>query len=142
MAFDSESSLSVTVRSDGDGVVIVPQGDLDQETVTTFEYCLADALTTRRTPIQVDLSQISFIDIAAYRAIMRFGDRCERRNVVVEWLNPSSSAQLMFLIHGSPLGELHDPRARESDLPQEIATPAVTGRPGCGTISTNRFGAT
>ena len=80
MAFDHESSLSVTVTSHGDGVLIVPQGDLDQDTVPTFEYCLADALATGRTPIRVDLSQISFIDIAAYRALMRFGDRCERRN--------------------------------------------------------------
>ncbi len=108
MAFDTESSLAVAVKSDGDGLLIVPEGDLDEETTATFEYCLDDALETGRTPIRVDLSRISFIDIAAYRAIMRFGDRCERRNVVAEWLHPSSSVELMFLVLGSPRGERFD----------------------------------
>jgi anti-anti-sigma factor len=124
MAFDHESSLSVTVKSDGDGVLIVPQGDLDQDTVPTFECCLADALEMRRTPIRVDLSQISFIDVAAYRALMRFGDRCERRTLVNEWLNPSSSVELMFRVLGLPLGELYVDGAIESDFP-----PGVAARP-------------
>ena len=116
MAFDAESSLCVTITSDDNGVLIVPQGDLDQATVPTFEYCLGDALETRRTPIRVDLSQISFIDIAAYRVIMRFGDRCERRNLVTGWLHPSSSVELMFRILGPPRGALLDGDS-ESDLP-------------------------
>jgi anti-anti-sigma factor len=123
MAFDTESVLSVTVKSDGDGVLIVPQGDLDQDTVPTFEYCLGDALQTRRTPIRIDLNQISFIDIAAYRAIMRFGDRCERRNLVNEWLNPSSSVELMFRILGLPLGELRRPGKRVGFPPGVAARP-------------------
>jgi anti-anti-sigma factor len=108
VAFDTKSCLSVTVKCDGNGVLILPQGDLDEETIATFEYCLADALETRRTPIRIDLSQISFIDVAAYRAIMRFGDRCERRKVVNEWLHPSSSVELIFRTLGSPRGELVD----------------------------------
>ena len=82
MAFDRESSLSISVKCDGVGVLIVPQGDLDEETVPTFEYCLDDALQTGRAPIQVDLSQISFIDVATHRAILRFGHRCERNRLV------------------------------------------------------------
>lgn len=108
MAFDTESSLSVTVKCDDDGVLIVPQGDLDEETVPTFGYCLDDAFDTNRTPIRIDLSQVSFIDIVAYRAMMRFGDRCARRNVANEWLHPSSSVELMFRVLGPPRGELVD----------------------------------
>src|SRR5262245_22381342 len=107
MAFDRESNLSVSVKSEGVGVLIVPRGDLDQETVTTFEYSLADALDTRRTPIRVDLSQISFIDITGYLAIMRFVDRCERTHVDNEWFDSSKSVELMFRILGSPPGETH-----------------------------------
>jgi anti-anti-sigma factor len=128
VAFDRESSLSVTVKADGVGVLIVPQGDLDQDTVMTFEHCLVDVLQTRRTPTRVDLGQISFIDIAAYRAMMRFGDRCGRRNLVNEWVNPSSSVELMFLILGLPLGELYVDAASGSDLPRGCRSPAVTPR--------------
>ncbi len=134
MGFDGESSLAGTVKCDGVGVLIVPQGDLDQETVQTFEYCLDDALQTRRSPLRIDLSQISYVDIAAHRAIMRFGHRCERHNLVNQWLNPSSSVQLMFLIHGLPLGEIHDDGASKSDLPPGVAAPAVTDLPGGDTI--------
>ena len=101
MGFDGESSRAVTVKCDGVGVLIVPQGDLDQETVQTFEYCLEDALQTRRSPLRIDLSQISYVDIAAHRAIMRFGYRRERHNLVDQWLIRGQAAvELMFLIHG------------------------------------------
>jgi anti-anti-sigma factor len=116
MAFDGESSLSVNVKCDGVGVLIVPRGDLDEGTVTTFEYCLADAFETRRTPIRVDLGQVSGIDIAGYRAIMRFGDRCARHALETEWLNPSKSVELMFRVLGSPRGELDD-GAGATDFP-------------------------
>jgi len=108
MAFDTESSLSITVKCDGDGVLIIPHGDLDEETLPTFEFCLGDALDTRRTPIRIDLSQVCYIDIVAYRAIIRFGDRCERCNVVNEWLRPSGSVELMFRSLGCPRGEVVD----------------------------------
>jgi hypothetical protein len=83
--------------------------------VPTFEFCLADVLETGRMPIRVDLSQISLFDVAAYQVLIRFGDRCERRHLVNEWVNPSGSVELMFRILGPPLGELVD-GASESDF--------------------------
>ena len=134
MAFDRESSLSITVKCDGVGVLIVPHGDLDQETVPTFEYCLDDALETRRTPIRVDLGQICFLDIAAHRAIMRFVNHCERHSLVTEWVNPSGSVELMFRILGSPGGQLFD-GPNESDLPSvSLLGRDRSSRPGCCTI--------
>ena len=115
MAFDTESTLAITIRSDGDGILIAPRGDLDEETVPTFEFCLDDALETGRTPIRIDLGQILFVDITGYRAMTRFGDRCERRNLVTEFVNPSSSVELMFRILGSPRGARFD-EASDSDV--------------------------
>jgi hypothetical protein len=83
--------------------------------VPTFEFCRADVLETGRMPIRVDLSQISLFDVAAYQVLIRFGDRCERRHLVNEWVNPSGSVELMFRILGPPLGELVD-GASESDF--------------------------
>jgi anti-anti-sigma factor len=120
MASDGESRLSVTVTSDGDGVVIGLRGDLDQDTVLCFESCLTDALDTRGRPIRVDLSQIAFIHVAGYLAMVRFGDRCERGHLTNEWLNPSKSVQLMFRVLGPPRGELY---GDEADLPSGVAAP-------------------
>jgi anti-anti-sigma factor len=120
LAVDQESRLTVVVTTDGDGVLIVPQGELDQETVPTFECCLADALETSAR-IRVDLSQISFIDIAGYRAFMRLGDHCLRNHLVNDWLEPSSSVQLMFRILGPPTGDLPVDAAQEAELPPGFA---------------------
>jgi hypothetical protein len=57
------------------------------------------SLEAQRTPIQSDL----VTGIAAYRLIMRFGDRCERRNLATEWQCPSSSVELVASPRGARL---------------------------------------
>src|SRR5262245_26974183 len=112
--------LSVTIEAGGDGVVVVPCGELEAETLQLLTRCLAAALDAGCTPVRVDMSGISFVDVAGYRAILRFAEHCRVGNVVVEWLRPSRSVQLAFRILGPPDGVIVD-GAGVMQIPPDVA---------------------
>jgi hypothetical protein len=57
---------------------------------------------TGRSPLLIDLSGICFADVAGYRAMVRFSQRCAREGVENVWLPPSRSVQLLWRILGHP----------------------------------------
>jgi anti-anti-sigma factor len=107
MALSTESSLSVTFHCDRHGAVLmVPRGELDADTLMTFDYCIDDALHSTRTKLCVDLSGISFIDFTGYREIVQVGERCRRRGIANAWISPSDSVRAAFRVFGPPLGDV------------------------------------
>jgi anti-anti-sigma factor len=106
MTLPTRSSLSVTITSDRYGLLVAPCGELDRETVPTFVECLDGAVERGCSPVRVDLSGISFLDLAGYRAFVRFGERCHRRGIVGVWVRPSSSVLLVFHMLGEPRGKV------------------------------------
>ncbi|HET7514669.1 MAG TPA: STAS domain-containing protein [Gaiella sp.] len=57
------------VASDASTIKLV--GDLDLETVASFESALAEATSTADRPFRLDLSELSFIDAAGLHALER-----------------------------------------------------------------------
>ena len=57
------------VAADPDTLRVV--GDLDLETVATFEAALADATPRTNGPLTLDLSELSFIDASGLHALER-----------------------------------------------------------------------
>jgi anti-anti-sigma regulatory factor len=53
-------------------------------------------------PTVIDLSQISFADVAGYRAMSRFGDRCTRSGLRNIWTSQSPSVALLWRLLGEP----------------------------------------
>jgi anti-anti-sigma factor len=108
MTHATQPSLSVAITSDGYELLVAPCGEVDWETVPTLVHCLDGAVDSGCSQVCVDLSGISFLDVAGYRALVRFGECCHRRGTVCAWLRPSNSVRLVFDILGQP-------RARDSD---------------------------
>jgi anti-anti-sigma factor len=102
MTLRTVPGLSVAITSDRHGLLVAPCGELDRETVPMFVHCLDGAVEAGCSGVRVDLSGISFLDIAGYRALVRFGERCHRRGIVGVWMRPSSSVLLVFHILGEP----------------------------------------
>jgi anti-anti-sigma factor len=103
-----ESGVSVSVVFDGDGALVTTRGELDRATVEVFDARLEDVVETRRSPLLIDLSGISFADVAGYRAMVRFSQRCAREGLANIWLPPSRSVQLLWRILGHPGGAIAD----------------------------------
>jgi anti-anti-sigma factor len=102
MTHATKSILSVAITSDGHDLLLAPCGELDWETVSTLVHCLEDVVEAGCSQVRVDLSGISFLDVAGYRALVEFGECCHRRGIVGAWLRPSRSVQLVFDILGQP----------------------------------------
>jgi anti-anti-sigma factor len=102
MTLARKSSLSVAITADGHDLLVAPCGELDWETAPTLVHCLDGAVDAGCSQVRVDLSGISFLDVAGYRALVWFGECCKRRGIVCAWLRPSSSVQLVFDILGQP----------------------------------------
>jgi anti-anti-sigma factor len=94
----------MTVVSDGHGVCVFADGELDHGTAATFSDRLVQVVAMGRSPIVVDLSGVSFADVAGYRAMTRFGECCSRRGVVNVWVRPGSTIELLWRILGHPGG--------------------------------------
>ena len=101
----AELGLWISVESAGGGVLVVPRGELDHETVSMFAHCLDSAAAAGCSPVRVDLSEVSYLGVAGYRAIVRFGERCRRDGVDVTWVHPSGAVRLLFGILGEPAGD-------------------------------------
>jgi anti-anti-sigma factor len=100
MTLPTGSSLSVAITSDRHGLLVAPCGELDRETVPMFAHCIDGAVEVGCSPVRVNLSGISFLDIAGYRALVRFCERCHGCEII--WVRPSSSVRLVFHILGEP----------------------------------------
>ena len=102
MTFDLESRLSVWIESDGLGEVSMVSGELARDTTLLFTRCLSRALKARHSPLRVDLSDITYLDVAGYRAIMDIDQRYRRRNIALVWLQTSNPVWLLFRTLGAP----------------------------------------
>jgi anti-anti-sigma factor len=102
MTLATRSSLTVAITSDGHDLLVAPRGELDWETVPKLVHHLDGVVEAGCSHVRVDLSRISFLDVAGYRALVRFGECCHRRGIARAWLRPSSPVQLVFDILGQP----------------------------------------
>jgi anti-anti-sigma factor len=100
--------ISVSVEYDGGGATVITEGELDRASATVFDERLDEVVEAGCSPLTVDLSRISFADVAGYRAMARLSERCARRGLVNMWLRPSPPVQLLWRILGPPGGAALD----------------------------------
>jgi anti-anti-sigma factor len=99
-AFSAPVTVSVVI--DGDGALVTTEGELDRGTVAAFDERVEEIVEAGRSPLTIDLSRVSFADVAGYRSMVRFSERCAREGVESIWLPPSRAVELLWRILGHP----------------------------------------
>jgi anti-anti-sigma factor len=109
----------MTVVIDGDGALLTPEGELDRATAASFDAQLVEVIATGRSPLTIDLSGVAFADLAGYRAIDRFSQRCVENGVTHIWLDPSGPVRLLWRLLGPPVGGSLDRSRRSHAAPTD-----------------------
>jgi anti-sigma B factor antagonist len=73
----------VTVRPDGERVVVVPVGELDLMSAGTLENAVVGLLERGVAHVVVDLRGLSFMDSTGIRALLTCHERAQRENALL-----------------------------------------------------------
>ncbi len=95
-AGDADSSL--TVRADYTGGItrLVASGEIDASSANTFEAAANQALDEHPSSIELDLSEVYFIDSSGLRAIIALNKRAKQMDIetVLDGLSPAAKRVL------------------------------------------------
>ena len=83
--------LTVTVNSTDDAVLITVLGEMDAFTRTRLISAISRALNGRTGRVVVDVSGLSFIDAASYRALMALAEQAGSEHTSLVFRSPSRS---------------------------------------------------
>ncbi|GLY05054.1 hypothetical protein Acsp01_54330 [Actinoplanes sp. NBRC 101535] len=100
----------VTVHLPGDGVIlVVVAGELARPVADTVTEQLMGSLDQPGHVLWLDLSQLSFCDLAGLRALISFQDRAGARGLRVRVVAISGAARMLADLTGmQPFGRLGD----------------------------------
>lgn len=124
---DVDKSLEVeTVRPDEWTVRLVARGDLDLASAPYFRRIATRALSEEPSRIEVDLSDVAFIDSAGLGQLVSLARRARRGGCRVDLLDPQGRHRRLFACVGLP-DLLRGVAAHEASAEQE---PTRTGTGG------------
>lgn len=103
MAIDHDldrGAFAVQADQRGDTHRVVLSGELDIAGVRAVEEAVARALDGRAATLELDLSQLSFLDSSGLRAILDVRDRARERDVALALVPGGPAVQRVFQITG------------------------------------------
>jgi anti-anti-sigma factor len=95
-----DSSLTVQVVYDGPVTRLVADGEIDASSANTFDAAANQALAERPPSIEVDLSEVGFIDSSGLRAIITLSNRAREQGIEVSVSGLSAAARRVLEITG------------------------------------------
>jgi anti-sigma B factor antagonist len=95
-----DSSLTVQVVYAGSVTRLVADGEIDASSAHTFEAAANQALAERPPRIEIDLSNVGFIDSSGLRAIITLSNRSREQGIVVSISGLSPAAKRVLEITG------------------------------------------
>jgi anti-sigma B factor antagonist len=134
--------LVVTVRRQRDGAVVALRGELDLATAGDLATRL-DALVGRTTDIEIDLSELSFIDCQGIRVLVEAARRHRPRGVVALGSPSAFTRRVLRLLRledilpvrgagdaPTPPSEEEGPRGKGAQMRSITSTCHFVGDPG------------
>ena len=94
-------ALRVETRSDEEsGIVVALAGELDLSTVSRFVNAIDDALDDRPPALELDLSELTFIDSSGLRVLVSLSKDAQARGTTLGLRNIPRHAQRVLDITG------------------------------------------
>lgn len=95
-----DGPFSVHADQRGDTCRVVLRGEFDIAAVAAVQDAVARAFDGRPATLELDLSQLSFLDSSGLRAILEVRDRASDRDVALALVPGSPAVQRVFQITG------------------------------------------
>jgi anti-anti-sigma factor len=95
-----DSTLTVQVTYEGDVTRLFADGEIDASSAHTFEAAAMQALAEQPRLVEVDLSEVGFIDSSGLRAIITLSNRARERQADVVVTGLSAAAKRVLEITG------------------------------------------
>jgi anti-anti-sigma factor len=93
--------MSITVKTHGPMATIILSGGIDYSTQEDFREANHKAITTKGIrEIQVDLSEVTFMDSSAIRSMLVLQKQAEAKGIPVILLNCGPAVREIFAIGG------------------------------------------
>ena len=96
----ADSTLTVQVTYDGAVTRLVAVGEIDASSAHTFEAAATQALAEQPGCVEIDLTDIGFIDSSGLRSIISLSNRARERQVEVAITGMSAAARRVLEITG------------------------------------------
>ena len=96
----SDDGFSATARQDGDRVVVVLEGELDLHGVSRFEGEIDKALATPVAGVEIDATDLMFVDSSGLRAILQVKEQIEATGATFQVRTVSAAVQRVLQIAG------------------------------------------
>jgi anti-sigma B factor antagonist len=93
-------SFTCDVELIDDAAVVLPRGELDIATVPELDRALADLRRRGHRALVVDLRELTFIDAAGVRLLLRWAASAARRGEELRLIPGSDRVQLVFRLTG------------------------------------------
>jgi stage II sporulation protein AA (anti-sigma F factor antagonist) len=87
----SDSTVTVSIRSDGDAVLVVIVGEIDLSNAETVSDSVAGALSNFTMRAVIDLSAVDYIDSIGMRVLFSLATRLETLQISLKLIAPLGS---------------------------------------------------
>ena len=95
-----DSTLTVQVTYAGEITRLVASGEIDASSAHTFEAAATQALAEQPDCVEIDLTEVGFIDSSGLRSIIGLSNRARERQVDVAVTGMSAAARRVLEITG------------------------------------------
>jgi len=95
-----EDQLDISIRREGDRVVVAMDGELDMASAPRLEEAVQSSELELDTTVVLDLQQLQFIDSTGLRAILSLRERCDERGQQFAVTRGSPQVQRLLDITG------------------------------------------
>jgi len=95
-----EDQLDISIRREGDRVVVAMDGELDMASAPRLEEAVQSSELELDTTVVLDLQRLQFIDSTGLRAILSLRERCDERGQQFAVTRGSPQVQRLLDITG------------------------------------------
>jgi anti-sigma B factor antagonist len=100
----AQSQLSFAATADEQELHLSVAGELDRAEVHRFERALYESLPAHAQRLVLDLSRVTFLDLAGVRSLIRAHARMQASGVDMSIVRPAGAASRIFTL--TPMGEI------------------------------------
>ena len=90
--------VSLTAETDGTTLLVAVAGEFDRAATDRFERAFDEALAVAREGIVLDLSAVTFIDVAAVRTLLSANARTCDQGLGLTVVRPTGTASRIFTL--------------------------------------------
>jgi anti-sigma B factor antagonist len=126
-----QSLVTIESLRRGAAATLMASGELDVSSAPALNRAIDDALASNPRQLEIDLSELSYIDSAGLRVLMRAKDSCDEKEVELH-LVESRHRGTRMVFEATGLGGLLRLGPKREDSGRDAAPPATYGCEKCG----------